>query len=64
MRFEDFVLSFAEPPVRSTVEMERRWCACHCREIWVSKYETGPYFCSDNRKMLPAGEVGLEAAIL
>ena len=66
MKFDEFVqLHFVEQPVRSTVvDLERRWCACHCREVWVPKGEPAPYFCSDNPKMLPAGNVGLEAAII
>jgi hypothetical protein len=67
MKLEDFIVEWKpvwSQPRDHTIEMERRWCACHCREVWVPKEEPAPYFCSDNRKMLPAGNVGLEAATI
>lgn len=55
MKFQDFVIQFEAPKPSVIIDLQRRWCTCHCREIWVPANEPWPYFCSENRKMLPAG---------
>lgn len=59
VNFNEFVIQFDSQPPRVIIELERRWCTCHCREIWVPKDEKWPYFCSKNQKLLGAGDANL-----
>ena len=63
MRFEEFVIEFQQAPQETVIELNRTYCACHWKEVWVTDFEQLPYLCH-RLKELPAGKVGLEAAIL
>jgi hypothetical protein len=66
VRFEDFIVEWKpvwSKPVDHILDLHRTYCACHWKEVWVTDFEQLPYLCH-RLKELPAGKVGLEAAIL